>query len=344
MIIGITGTYGAGKGTIVDFLKKKGFLHFSVSGYITELLIERGMPVNRDNMILLANELREKNPSYLVERLYERAKQNGGNCVIESLRTVGEIETLRKKGKFILFAIDAEQKLRYDRSVLRASEKDSVSFEEFVSQENFESKNKEPFKQNLFDCMDLADYKFLNNGSLDELEKNVENVLEMIEQGVCDYSRPSWDDYFLEVMDSIGKRVTCNRARVSGGGCVVVRDKRILVTGYAGSAPGEGHCDDIGHQFKKTIHEDGRTTNHCIRTIHAEQNAICQAARIGVSLLDSIMYVCMFPCYTCAKLIVASGIKKVICKKDYQASEDSKNLFKKCGVEFEVVDKEITKY
>lgn len=82
------------------------------------------------------------------------------------------------------------------------------------------------------------------------------------------YPRPSWDDYFMEVANAISKRGTCDRGR---SGCVIAKDKQILTSGYVGSPVGFPHCDDVGHELKKTIHEDGKITEHCVRTVHAEQ-------------------------------------------------------------------------
>ena len=136
-VIGITGTLGAGKGTIVDILTKKfGFNHYSARDFITQEIINRGFIVNRDSMTLVANELRKKySPSYIVESLYEKALADGKNSVIESIRTIGEIEALRKKGNFILFSIDADVIKRYNRIVLRKSETDNISFEQFLENE-----------------------------------------------------------------------------------------------------------------------------------------------------------------------------------------------------------------
>ena len=97
-------------------------------------------------------------------------------------------------------------------------------------------------------------------------------------------------------------------------------------------------------QFKKTIHEDGKVTNHCVRTTHSEQNAICQAAKLGVSLNGATLYCFAFPCYVCAKLIITSGIKRVVVAKDYHASKDSKDIFEEVGIEFEILNKEVQKY
>jgi dCMP deaminase len=153
--------------------------------------------------------------------------------------------------------------------------------------------------------------------------------------------RPSWDDYFIEVVKTVAKRATCDRGR---SGAIIVKDKRILATGYVGSPTGLPHCDDIGHQFKKVLHEDGSVTNHCVRTVHAEQNAICQAARYGVAINGATMYCTMLPCYTCAKMIINAGIKRVVCIKDYHAGKETKEIFAQAGIALTIMDKEVMKY
>src|SRR3990167_3138347 len=125
MIIGITGTLGAGKGTIVEHLKTRGFKHYPVRAYLTQEIERRGLPVNRDSMVAVGNDLREKNsPSYIVEQLYAAAEKDGGDCVIESIRTPGKAEALKKKGKFYLLAADANPKTRYARITKRGSSTD----------------------------------------------------------------------------------------------------------------------------------------------------------------------------------------------------------------------------
>ena len=153
--------------------------------------------------------------------------------------------------------------------------------------------------------------------------------------------RPSWDEYFLRIVEEVSSRATCDRGKA---GCVVVKDKHILTTGYVGSPSGLPHCDDIGHMLRDVIHEDGKISKHCVRTIHAEQNAICQAAKLGISLNGATMYCKMEPCFTCAKMIVNAGIKRVVAKKRYHAGEDTRKLFKEAGVKLEVIEDEIEEY
>jgi dCMP deaminase len=155
------------------------------------------------------------------------------------------------------------------------------------------------------------------------------------------YIRPTWDEYFLEVANTIAKRATCDRGR---SGCVIAKGKQILVTGYVGSPTGLPHCDDVGHLFKKVIHEDGKITNHCVRTVHAEQNAICQAAKLGIALDGATLYCRMTPCRTCAMLIINCGIKRVVCERKYHAGSESEEMFKEAGVALEFIHDEIQQY
>ncbi|MFH0894508.1 MAG: AAA family ATPase [Bacteroidota bacterium] len=179
IIIGITGTLGAGKGTIVEYLtEKKGFQHFSVRAFLTEEIERREMPVNRDSMVSVANELRAQfSPGYIAEQLLERAKHSGKNCIIESIRTPGEIESLHRLGDFTLFAVDAKPELRYERIVSRASETDHISYETFLDNEKREMQSTDPNKQNLSKCISMADYIFENNGTMEKLFAEVEKVI-----------------------------------------------------------------------------------------------------------------------------------------------------------------------
>ena len=153
--------------------------------------------------------------------------------------------------------------------------------------------------------------------------------------------RPSWDEYFLELVDQVGRRATCDRGK---SGCVVVRNKRIICTGYVGSPSGLPHCDEDGHDFKQMIDEDGTTRQHCVRTVHAEQNAICQAARYGLQLEGTTLYCSMEPCRVCAMLIASSGIKRVVAKRRYHAGADTRAILSQAGVELLVLDASVEPY
>lgn len=155
------------------------------------------------------------------------------------------------------------------------------------------------------------------------------------------YLRPSWDDYFMEVANAIAKRSTCDRGRA---GCVIAKNKQILSTGYAGSPVGFPHCDDVGHLMKKVVHEDGTVTQHCVRTVHAEQNAIAFAAKRGVAIEGGTVYVKMTPCRVCAMLLINAGIKRVYCERKYHAGAESEEMFKRAKIKLEFKYNELEKY
>lgn len=136
------------------------------------------MPVNRDSMVTVANELRATHsPAYIIEQLYHQAKVTWKNAIIESIRAIGEVESLKGKENFHFFAVDADTKIRYERIVLRWSETDKISYEEFIANEQREMNNTDPTKQNIAACMQLADYSFTNNWTFEELYGEIETVI-----------------------------------------------------------------------------------------------------------------------------------------------------------------------
>lgn len=180
MIIGITGTLGAGKGTVVEYLKTKGFKHFSVRDFLNEDLARRGLVSNRDNMLAVANDLRATHgPGYIAEQLTDKAVEEGGNAVIESIRSLGEGATIKSHGG-LMWAVDADIKKRYERITQRQSETDKVSFEKFVQDEQAEFANTDPSKNNLRGLIATADAVFQNNGTPKELFAQVEKALQKV--------------------------------------------------------------------------------------------------------------------------------------------------------------------
>lgn len=169
-------------------------------------------------------------------------------------------------------------------------------------------------KENCLDCVAVS---------------HVENNMYKLDYEIKDAnSNRDFDSYFLRIANLVGEMSTCNRGKV---GCVLVRDKRILSTGYAGAPSGMPHCDTVGHEMEN---------NHCVRTVHAEQNAIIQAAKHGVSIGDSTAYVTMVPCYTCAKMLVNAGVKRVVVGNEYRGSEKTKELLDSARIELKIVNQE----
>jgi dCMP deaminase len=179
--------------------------------------------------------------------------------------------------------------------------------------------------------------------------------------------RPDWDTYFINLLDNLGDRCTCNRGKCA---CIFTLDNRILSTGYAGAPSGLQHCLDVGDQLEErvkilNIDFQGQTLNkdyikydwnnitkryeskkkiNCCRTSHSEANAICHAAKHGVSLNNSTLYVTMTPCADCCKLLISVGVKRIVCKKKYHAGAESEALFKEVGIEVKFMSEEIEQY
>lgn len=127
--------------------------------------------------------------------------------------------------------------------------------------------------------------------------------------------RLSWDQYFLTITRQVAERSTCNRAKV---GAVIVREKNILATGYNGSPAGLPHCTEVGCLIYQSKTPSGETEENCYRTIHAEINAIAQAAKNGVSIRDAAIYVTHTPCIHCMKVLINTGIKHIFYEKEYK--------------------------
>ncbi len=133
--------------------------------------------------------------------------------------------------------------------------------------------------------------------------------------------RPPWDDYFMKIADDVAVRSTCDRAAV---GAVLVKDKHIISTGYNGSPAGLEHCDDVGHLMIE---------GHCVRTVHAEVNAIIQAAVFGLATRDAVCYVTHFPCLNCTKMLINAKISKLIYRNAYRIDPIALEFLKTAGVE-----------
>lgn len=132
--------------------------------------------------------------------------------------------------------------------------------------------------------------------------------------------RVSWDEYFINIASVVASRSTCDRAQV---GTVLVRENRLLTTGFNGSVSGLEHCDDIGHLMVE---------GHCIRTVHSEANAIIQAVLHGVSTAGATAYITHTPCMQCAKMLINAGIARIVYLKGYRTDENAIAIIRQSGV------------
>lgn len=148
-------------------------------------------------------------------------------------------------------------------------------------------------------------------------------------------TKPDWDEYFLNIAQEVASRADCNRGKI---GVVLVRDRRILTTGYNGAPKGLPHCSEIGCLIKKEIGNDNEIVERCIRTVHAELNAITQAALHGVSTQDATLYGIYKPCSVCMKALINAGVRRVVCKRDYH-DELADEFARQAGVEMVIINK-----
>lgn len=179
MILYITGSIGAGKGEAVKYLcEQYGFEHYSFRKFFSHEIATRGLPNDRPHMIDLADEIRQKNgTSYVVRTLTEQARASGRNAVIESIRNLGEVEYIQAQPDAILLGIDAPVAIRFERNKLRATTLDPQSFEDFIRDEKREMENVEPWRNNIAQCLKLADHVYENKGTREELHAWIDQVL-----------------------------------------------------------------------------------------------------------------------------------------------------------------------
>lgn len=325
MIIGITGKIGSGKDTVANILMKQGYEHISLSDFLREDLKRQKKPITRQNLIEHGSNIRkELGAQILAERAYSKIKTT--NCVITSIGRTEEVEFFKEKNIKIIY-VDATQKIRFERIKQRKRENDPQKFTEFKKLEKIESQGKNQTR-NLDAIKKKADIILTNNTTLTALNKKIKEITK--------HTRPNWDEYFFKILDAVSTRGTCDRAYVA---CVIVKDNRILATGYNGAPPGVKQCDEIGHWMIKATYPDQGEKTHCIRTVHAEQNAIAHAAKYGISLEGATMYVNVQPCIHCTKLLISAGIKKVIARYNYPAGKFASQILKDAKINFKVLHK-----
>lgn len=321
MIIGLTGRNGAGKGVVADYLKASGFIYYSLSDVIRDQLTQKGEQITRENLIAMGRKLRsEGGPSVLADLILQRLDVDK-NYVIDSIRNPAEVRALRARKNFILLEITADQKTRFERIVARAREKDPQNFEDFVRLENEELQSTDAAGQQLIKTAELADVKIPNDSSLEEMQNTVRDcVLAQLKKAV----RPNWDEYFMGIARVAALRSNCLKRKVAA---VIVKDKRIVSTGYNGTPRGVKNCSDGGCPRCYAFGKSGESLGECLCS-HAEENSIVQAAYHGVSIKDGTLYTTFSPCLMCTKMIINSGIKEVVYNAAYPMSDTPLKLLK----------------
>ncbi len=330
MIIGLTGTLSSGKGTIAEFLKKKGFGYLSLSDELREEARRRKIELTRQNLQNLGNQLREaQGPGVLAKLVLEKINNyNLMDSVVDGIRNPAEIKELRQLPHFFLVAVDAPEKTRFERMKSRNRENDPKTFEEFRKVDaRDKGKGEKASGQQVAKCFKLASVLIRNDKTVHELNSKSEQLLKKLRE--IELKRPSIDDYFLKIASVVAERSTCRRHHV---GAVIARDKHLLTTGYNGAAAGIKDCLEQGCMRNQLKIPSG-TRHEICRAIHAEQNAIIQAGLHNADTKGATIYCTHSPCIICAKMIVNAKIKRYVTYGTY-AEKTFLPLFKEAKIEY----------
>lgn len=325
MIIGLTGTNGAGKTVTADHLQTKGFHFHSLSDEIRAELARRSLEPNRENLIQTGNELRkEHGPAVLAERVKKRLRPDR-NYVIDSIRNPYEVDALRAGGGFRLLHLDAPRPLRFERVVERGGPRTPASFEEFVEQEDRETNSADPTHQQLRSTWEKADHIIQNDGPIEALKASIDQV---VSGWLMEADRPDWDEYFMQIAKIVSLRSNCMKRKVAA---VIVKDKRIISTGYNGTPRGVKNCNEGGCPRCNSFADSGASLGECLCS-HAEENSIVQAAYHGISVKDATIYSTFSPCLICTKMIINAGVREVVYNLEYPLIDTARSLLQEAGV------------
>ena len=321
MIIGLVGKNGSGKGEVARFLTEAGFNYHSLSDVLREELRKAGKPVTRKNLTDYANDLRARYGAGALGEKVAAKLEPDRQYVVDSIRHPMEVEALKKCPDFYLLAVEADPEIRFERIKNRKRETDPVTYDEFLAQEVKEAKGEKDSDQQINKTLTLADAKIENVGNLDELHRKVREVLQAL---ALDSKRPDWDEYFMNIAQQVSLRSNCIKRKVAA---LIVKDHRIISTGYNGTPRGIKNCNEGGCPRCHNFGTSGESLEACLCS-HAEENSIVQAAYHGVNVQGSTLYTTLAPCLLCAKMIINSGIREIVYNHSYVVEELALRLLK----------------
>ena len=334
MIIGLTGSYASGKDAVAKILEEMNFFHYSLSDFLREELKQRKVTITRDNLINIGNELREKEGYATLAKRALKHVQDGENYVFSSIRNPAEVELLQQREDFVMVNVTAPEKVRLRRIVARNRENDPKTIKELREKEKIENSAHKSGQQ-LGKVAKMAKVTINNDKDIKTLRKKVEKFVQDWMYKLQD-SRPSWDEYFMNIAEVVKSRCNCMSAKK---GAIVVKDKKIVSTGYNGTAKGLKHCNQDGCERCKLRHlgklKSGNYSTVCT-CAHAEENALIQAAYNGISTKGATLYTTFTPCHVCARMIINAGIKRVVAKTIYPDDVGTK-LLKQAGIQFDIL-------
>jgi len=326
MIIGLTGRNGSGKTEVSDYLRARGFEYHSLSDEIRDEIRRRGREITREVLIEVGNDIRSKfGPGILAQRILQRLGHDR-NYVIDSIRNPSEVEVLKQREDFTLVSVEADAVVRFERSKKRGREGAAPTLSQFLQEEGRELDSADPASQQLLATGRLADIIVSNNGTLGDLHHQLDALLPRL---MRNFQRPGWDEYFMSIAKVVATRSNCIKRKVAA---IIIKDKRVISTGYNGTPRGARNCNEGGCPRCNSLAQSGTALEECL-CCHGEENAISQAAYHGTSLKGAILYTTFAPCLLCTKMIINSGIIEVVYNEEYPLNERSLALLKECGVE-----------
>ncbi len=323
MIIGLTGSMGCGKGEIVKILENMGFLYVTLSSIVREEAKNRGIEEKRENLMEVGNSMRiEDGAGVLAKRALQKIKNSSHeNWVVDGIRNPAEIDELKKQEKTYIVAVEAEFETLVDRIISRERESDPKSRDEIGEKIRRELGEGEPENgQQVKKCVEKSDIIIENNETLEDFEKKFLDYFNSLRK--AENSRPSKDEYYLDLAKSVCRRGTCTKVEI---GAVIIRGDQVVSTGYCGAPRGTKSSLQHGFCLRQKLGIPSGHRYEMCRSVHAEQNAIINAARSGISLFGGDMYIYgkrpgednseidAFPCFICKKMIINCGLKRVIC-------------------------------
>jgi dCMP deaminase len=319
MIVGLTGRNCAGKGEVARVLVDGGFEYLSLSDELRRELSARNLKETREALIEIGSSIRrELGPDILARRVATRFTA-GLNQVVDSIRHPFEAMFLRSLGNFFLILVDAPLETRFRRAQARGRVGDSLTLEAFKEAEERELKSSDPFAQQLLKTFELADFVITNDCDIETLRQRVKEAFVKV---CANLERPDWDHYFMAIADVVASRSSCVKRRVAA---VIVKDRRIIATGYNGTPRGITNCNEGGCERCLSLVPSGTNLGECLCS-HAEENAIVHAAYHGVSLKGATLYTTFSPCIICTKMIINAGISEVVYRGAYSLSKTTLEL------------------
>lgn len=313
MYIGLTGHMASGKGEVVKYLQSKGFKSISLSDMVRKEARNQNLQENRHNLQQIGNELRKKHGGgVLGERIKEEIQDKKNNkWVIDGIRNPREIEELRELTDFNLIGVTASNDILIDRIISRNRGEGMDTKEEILDKIEKEGGKDQPQDgQQVKKCLEDIDFSIVNEGTVYDLFKKVDHFIGL-QEGT---ERPTFDEVFMEIAYTWAKRSTCLRRKV---GSIIAKDKQQLTAGYNGAPKGLKHSAELGGCLREKLNIPSGQRHEICRGTHAEQNAITQAAKFGISIEGGTIYVNTHPCVICAKMIINAGLTRIVYDSDY---------------------------